>query len=209
MVAISDKILRRIRAKHRGWVFTAKDFLDLGNRSVIDQNLSRLARKGLVRRLGRGIYYYPKIHKQLGQLSPKVDQIADAIARNHGRLLYPAGSKITNLLGFSDQVPMKISYITNGPAMVKKIEGNTIHFYHARVPIMDKIPKDLNYIIQALSYLGKNNINQTIVTKCAYKINAKDLKEIQKVQSRIPNWMVETFNKIRDIQYGQISKINS
>lgn len=63
-------LVRRIRAKGRGWVFTPKDFLDVGIRATVDQTLSRLARKGAVRRLDRGLYDYPKQHDKLGTLSP-------------------------------------------------------------------------------------------------------------------------------------------
>ena len=35
MKSISDSILRRIRAKHPGWVFTPKDFIDLASRNNV------------------------------------------------------------------------------------------------------------------------------------------------------------------------------
>ena len=34
--AVTDQVLRRIRAKRRAWVFTAKDFVDMGSREAVD-----------------------------------------------------------------------------------------------------------------------------------------------------------------------------
>lgn len=51
MSTIATTIIKRIRAKQRGWVFTPKDFLDIGTRAAVDQTLSRLVQKGLKRLL--------------------------------------------------------------------------------------------------------------------------------------------------------------
>ena len=80
MIKISDIILRRIRAKKRGWVFTPKNFTDIALRSAIDVTLHRLIKKGVIRKLDKGIYDYPIIHPKLGILAPDPDLIAKAIA---------------------------------------------------------------------------------------------------------------------------------
>ena len=71
-----DKIKRRIIGKGRGAVFTPADFLDLGSRASVDQTLSRLTDQGVIRRLARGIYDYPKTSPRLGRLSPDPDAVA-------------------------------------------------------------------------------------------------------------------------------------
>ena len=55
MVPIADRIMERVAARERGtWVWTPKDFLDVGSRAAVDQALSRLARAGRLRRAGHG-----------------------------------------------------------------------------------------------------------------------------------------------------------
>ena len=77
--------LDRIRSKGRGKVFSSKDFLDLGSRDAVDQALSRLARAGELRRLGRGLYHYPRTNQRLGlELPPDPDEIAFALGRRTG-----------------------------------------------------------------------------------------------------------------------------
>ena len=82
-----DKIKRRIIGKGRRAVFTPADFLDLCSRDSVDQTLSRLTDQGVIRRLARGIYDYPKTSPRLGRLSPDPDAVAAAIARKDGRVV--------------------------------------------------------------------------------------------------------------------------
>ena len=57
--SIDNMILSRIYGRHRGWVFTPMQFLDLGSRMAVDQTLGRLTKAGIIRRLTRGLYDYP------------------------------------------------------------------------------------------------------------------------------------------------------
>src|SRR5271166_2445296 len=63
---LTEKVQRRLRAHQEGDVFVTHDFLDLGTRAAVDQALSRLARQGVLRRIGRGIYDLPRTNSRLG-----------------------------------------------------------------------------------------------------------------------------------------------
>jgi len=52
--SVSNKVIRRIKSNKRGWVFTPKDFLDLGTSSNVDFVLYQLVQKQLICRIGRG-----------------------------------------------------------------------------------------------------------------------------------------------------------
>ena len=78
---ITSSIRQRIIGKGRGAIFAPTDFLDIGSRASLDQALSRLADQGMIRRLTRGLYDYPRKSARLGLLSPSADDIAKAIAR--------------------------------------------------------------------------------------------------------------------------------
>ena len=63
----TNAILKRIRAKHRGSVFTPRKFAHLGTRAAVDQALSRLQRSGQIRRLSRGGLQIPDQPHRLGR----------------------------------------------------------------------------------------------------------------------------------------------
>ena len=68
---LKDRIIARIRARGRGEVHVTKDFLDLGGRAAVDKALSRLVKVGTIRRIGRGLFDYPRTNPKLGiQLTP-------------------------------------------------------------------------------------------------------------------------------------------
>ena len=95
MSAMADKIMKRVRAKGRGWVFTPKHFIDFGTRGSVDMALSRLAQAGEVRRIGRGIYDYPQMHDKLGALTPDAEMIAQAVSAQGGERIAPSAAART------------------------------------------------------------------------------------------------------------------
>src|SRR5580698_7028903 len=97
MTSTMTAVLRRIRAKHRGAVFTPRQFTHLGSRAAVDQALSRLQRSGQIRRLARGVYEYPKIHPRIGVLSPSSEAVAKALAERTGSRFTVSGAKALNL----------------------------------------------------------------------------------------------------------------
>jgi Family of unknown function (DUF6088) len=60
-------IIERIHCKFEQGVWTAVDFLDLGNRDAVDKVLQRLVKTKELRRIDRGLYDNPKINSLTGQ----------------------------------------------------------------------------------------------------------------------------------------------
>jgi hypothetical protein len=193
--SISDKILRRIRAKRRGWVFTAKDFIDLCPRNTIDQALYRLAHKSIIRKLSTGIYDFPRQHKILGNIAPAPDAVARAIAVQAGSPLYPSGATCSNLLGLSTQVPAKAVYLTPGASKKKLVGNSNITLKHNRFTFFNSSNKAM-VILQALLYIGKHHIDQKIVDKCSKQLNNKDKKHLKKMIPSLPSWITPIINQI-------------
>src|SRR5476651_2208847 len=114
MKSASNSILRRIRAKRHGWVFTPKDFIDIAPRNTIGVTLHRLLKKGVIRQLSHGLYDFPKKHPKLGILAADPDAIAKAIASKNGDVIQPGGAHLANSLGLDNQVSAKTGYIVSG-----------------------------------------------------------------------------------------------
>ncbi len=204
MSTITSQITRRIHAKRRGWVFTPKDFLDMGSRAAVDQVLSRLVKQDKIRRLDRGLYDYPKQHATLGTLSPDADSIAQALATQYGDMAFPSGAMAANLLGLSTQVPAKPTYMTNGISRIKNVAGRTITFKHARVPLMRRLPDSVNYLLQALSYLGRDSIDGDVIQRCAKQLDSRDINSLSQAASQVPGWMADILQKIQSAHHGTV-----
>lgn len=196
MKSASDSILRRIRAKQRGWVFTPKDFIDLASRNNIGIILHRLVQKGFIRKIGHGLYDFPTKHPKLGTLAATPDAIANAIAARSGDTIQPSGAQLANQLGLDTQVPAKPSYITSGNSTRKKIANYPITLSHSK--FLNKTPLNINVIkvINALHHLGKNNISDDTITKCKKILSKKDKSQLKKNLVQFPDWMIQFILKI-------------
>src|SRR5688572_2529330 len=128
---VAASILRRIRGKGRGAVFTAADFADLGSRAAIDQALTRLAKSGQIRRLDRGVYDLPRIHPSVGPLWPAADDVAQALANQTASQLQLSGPTAANTLGLSTQVPAHVEYLTDGPSRKVVVGRLSVKLKHA------------------------------------------------------------------------------
>ena len=97
MSVVTSKMYNRIKGKGRGWVFGPADFLDLGTRDAVDQVLSRLVKQDKIRRLGRGVYDFPKSDDLIGVLSPASADVAKVIVKDD--VIFHSGATAANLLG--------------------------------------------------------------------------------------------------------------
>lgn len=199
---MTDRIMKRVRSKGRGWVFTPRHFVDFGTRGAVDMALSRLAKAGDIRRVGRGLYDYPRQHDKLGNLSPDPDSLAAALAIQSGDSLAPSGAAAANSLGLSTQVPAKVSYATSGRSRTKRAGGRSLTLRHSRVPVLDDAPDSANAVVQALAYLGKDQIDAEVIARFAQVVDNKDMKALLQARPQMSGWMGDVVLKIDAARHG-------
>src|SRR4051794_124851 len=151
MSGMTNRIMNRVRSKGRGWVFTPRHFIDFGTRGSVDMALSRLAKGGDIRRIGRGLYDYPVKHDKLGSLTPDPVRVAEALSKQSGDQLATSGATAVNRLGFSTQVPARTSFATTGCSRTKKAAGRSFTLKHSRAPVLANAPDSVNAVVQALA----------------------------------------------------------
>lgn len=190
MKSATDLILRRIRAKQRGWVFTAKDFIDIASRSTIGVTLHRLVKQGTIRKIGYGIYDFPIQHPKIGPLGPTLDAITSAITTRTGDIIQPSSAQLANQLGLDTQVPAKPVYITSGNAMKKKIANYPITFKHSKFLNNNSWNINSAKVINALHHMGKGNITDSMINKCRMILNQRDKAQLKNNLKQLPYWMI-------------------
>src|SRR5260370_38223400 len=159
MQTMRDQIVARIERLGEGKAFSAKDFLDIASRTMIDVTLADLALDGKIRRVRRGLYDMPRVNPSLGgKLSPDIDEAARAIARRQKWKIVPEGAWAANLLGLSTQVPAKIVYLTDGPNNEVAIGRRSIYFKHARPKALAGLEGKFALAVQPIRHLGKKGV---------------------------------------------------
>lgn len=202
MSAMADRIMKRIRGKGRGWVFTPKHFIDMGTRGSIDMALSRLVKAGDIRRVGRGLYDYPRQHPSLGTLTPDAGSLADALSTQGGDRLAPSGAAAANQLGLSTQVPAKASYATNGRTRVRKAAGRSVTLRHSRAPVLANASATANSVLQALAHLGRDNVDADVIRSFAARIDDRDMRILAQSRPQMSGWMGDVILKIGAARNG-------
>ena len=199
MATLADTIIKRIRGKGRGLVYMPKDFLDLGARPAVDQALSRLVQRGLLRRLTRGIYDYPKISPKLGPLSPSPQVLARTLADRTNSQLQITGAHAANALGLTTQVPAHVVYLTSGKSMRFRLGNQTIELRHAAPRSMAGAGTPIGTIIQALKYLGSDNIDERTIEKLKRTLSASDKRALKKDIDSVPDWLRSSIAQIASL----------
>src|SRR5271167_3099430 len=194
--SIDTRILARIHGRGRGSVLVPGDFFDIGSREAVDLALHRLARKGTIRRLARGVYDFPSEHPVLGPLSPSADTVARALAGRDRTRLQPAGAFAANALGLSEQVPAKAVFLTDGASRTVKIGQTTIQLRRTTPRNMAAAGRLSGLIIQALRELGKEHVTTARVEHLKRSIPADKRRELLKDLKLAPAWMHPIFREL-------------
>jgi hypothetical protein len=196
--SIDYMILASIHGRGRGSVFVPADFLDLGSRQAVDIALHRLARKGTIRRLARGVYDFPKDHPVLGQLQPSAEVMAKALAGRDRTRLQPAGAYAANALGLSEQVPAKAVFLTDGPSRTVKIGPMTIQLRRTTPRNMAAAGRLSGLVIQAFRELGKDHVTPARVEHLKRTLPADQRRELLKDLKLAPAWMHPIFRELAE-----------
>ena len=191
MARLADIILNRVSAKQRGeWVFTPKDFLDLGSRVAVDQALSRLVKGGQLRRVGHGLYDMPRTSNVLKRPAPvNLDAAIAALERRDGARMMADGHVAANRLGLTNAVPAKVSYLTDGYSRDLKIGGRTVRFRHASPSVMKWSGRPSAPVFQALRWLGRHAVSDPQVVSTLSRHLPDQVKtDLLRNSQDLPDW---------------------
>lgn len=194
---IMDKVKRRIYRRGRSSVFTADDFADIGTRAAIDLVLSRLAIRGTIQRIARGLYHYPKVDPVLGNTKPSIEAIVRAVAGAGRMRLQPSGAYAANLLGLSEQVPMRVVYLTDGASRRIRVEKMEIVFKRATPRNLHAAGRLGGLVVQALRYLGRDAVDEALAGRLRDAVPARKRAEVIRDSMAAPAW-------VRDVVKGAL-----
>ena len=101
-MSVARIVLGRIERGGKDRLWTYKDFADLPSLAVAAA-LSRLAKKGDIRRIRKGVYYVPRATR-FGTTNPDPATVAAAVLTRRGIAWNPTGLAAYNRLGLTAQV---------------------------------------------------------------------------------------------------------
>lgn len=197
MQPIENKIISRIYGRGRGWAFTKTDFVADFGEANIHQSLSNLSKTGRIRRVCRGVYDYPRYSALLQQeLSPDIDQVAQALARKFNWRIQPSGDAALNLLGLSTQVPGRWIYLSDGPSREYNIGKTTLAFKQTALKEVGFKRRKTGLLVHALKALGRERINENIIDAIRRQLDTKETEQILKDARSVTGWAYDAIKRI-------------
>lgn len=194
--SIHSRVLARIRARGRGHVYVPADFLALNgaSRGSVDVALSRLAKEKALRRIGRGVYDYPKQHPRFGLRTPSPDIVAAAVARSTNETLVVSDAVAANLLGLSTQVPAQAEYLTDGTSRVLHFDfgdgrGYAIRFKRTSPSRMIGANSKAGLALRALRFFGGEGVDDPALRRLRTVLEDQDIRHLRSLRPRVGAWM--------------------
>ncbi len=187
--SIDKKILSRFYGNGRGHVSAPKYFFDLGSRAAVAQALSRLVKGNKLKRIARGLYEYPRTNPILGELSPDLNKVAAAMAGRQGIRLQATGAYAANLLHLSEQVPMKVVFLSDGVSKTARIGNQSIELRKASPKRMQLAGKISGLVFEALREIGKEHINEQHIQTLQQELSDQQKGKTLNALPEAPAWM--------------------
>lgn len=194
--SVYTEILKTIQSSEPGTVMTPASFQGLGSPVAVRLALLRLRRVGAIRRLARGLYDYPRQDPQLGTISPSIDAIAAAIKDRDSVRIQPAGAYAANLLGLSDQIPMRVVFLTDGSSRDVRLGKQTIAFRRTTPRNLATAGRTSGLVIQALRHLGQKHVDNSTIDALQRRLSEKDRNELAKDFRYAPAWIGAIMSKL-------------
>ena len=195
------QIEERIAGYPYGTAFSASDFLDIADANSVSQALFRIEKEGGIRRVINGVYDKPAYSRLIQEYAvPRIDKIAEALARRFNWNIAPSGDTALNILHISTQVPNVWEYVSDGPYRDYMIGKVPLKFRHI-------MPREINgysaitaMTIQGIRAIGREKMTQEQADRFASAITAEDRETLLKEARTASRWI---YRKIKDICEGQ------
>lgn len=191
------KIEERISNYPFGTAFSASDFLDIADANPVSQALFRLEKDGDIRRVINGIYDKPAYSQLIHEYGvPRIDKVADALARRFNWNIAPSGDTALNLLHISTQVPNVWEYVSDGPYREYLIGKTPLRFKHI-------MPREINgyssitiMVIQGIRAIGRGNMTQEQTIRFSSVLTAEDKMTLLTEARTASGWIYKEIKRI-------------
>lgn len=195
MSTVSEAIQQRITASPLGVAFTAADFRGLGSRAAVAQTLKRLADRGEIARVRRGLYVRPRTSRFVGPVLPDAHQIVRQLARRHNETVQVAGAEAARRLGLSTQVPLAPTYWTSGSSRSFYLGNLEVRFRHVSPRKLILAGRPAGDALAALHHLGRAGVTLGVLEQLEEKLPPGEFQALRSRLSAMPAWMAEALRR--------------
>lgn len=193
-MTISKMIAAELEGAPEGETLSAKELLHLGGRAAVDQALSRLVKRGLLIRVGRGLYTRP-VRTRFGTRAPTVEAIVETIARKSGETITVNGAVEANKLGLTTQNSVRSIYLTSGTSREFNVGKKVVELKHVPMWQLYSPKSRAGSAVRALAWFGKPNASETLQVLRG-SLSGVEKEELLALRAQVPGWMASELSKL-------------
>jgi hypothetical protein len=169
----------------------------------VNSVLTRLKKKGDIKRIIRGMYVRPKKSRYLKgkALMPDVCEIVKAISQKTGEVISIYGAAAENYVGLSTQIQVNAIYYTTGRSRHIKTSGkHSIKLVHISQKKLIMPGAITCIVVIALWYLGKDSVTPLLIKKIYHRLDPEEFSEVLKHLDKMPAWMKKVFVQYKNMR---------
>ena len=192
-----SEIDERIMSFPSGTAFSASDFLDIADANTVSQALFRIEKDGRIRRVINGVYNKPAFSQLIQEYAvPRVDKVAEALARRFNWNIAPSGDTALNILHISTQVPNTWEYVSDGPYRDYLIGKVPLKFRHVMPREISGYSPMTIMVIQGIRTIGKGKMTQELADRFSSVLTEEDRETILKEARTATGWIYKEIKNI-------------
>ena len=189
MTTLPESILLHSQSLPEGGVLSPKEFLHLGSRAAIDQALSRLTKEGKLLRVARGTYVTP-VSSRFGTRAPAPEKVVHALAAQSGEVVTPHGASAANMLGLTQQVPIREVYLTSGRTRKLKL----VMVKHAPRWMLALGSGPAGAAVRALAWMGPAHVGESLAA-LRRTLPPSEWQTLASARAALPSWMARAIGE--------------
>ncbi|MFT0851840.1 DUF6088 family protein [Achromobacter sp. F4_2707] len=193
MNTLPQAILKQAQSLPEGGVLSPKEFLHLGSRAAIDQAFSRLNKEGKLLRVARGAYVAP-VSSRFGARAPSPEKVVQALAEQNGEIVVPHGASSANVLGLTQQVPIREVYLTSGKTRELTLGHSTVLVKHAPRWMMALGSRPAGAAVRALAWMGPTHVSKSLAS-LHRTLPSSEWQALVSARAGLPGWMAQAIGK--------------
>lgn len=193
MKNLPEAILAYAYDSPEGQVLSPKQFLHMGNRTAVDQALSRLSREGRLIRVYRGVYVVP-VKRPDGLRSPSAEKLVESLAALSGEVIVPDGASAAIAFGLAPQEGGAQGYVTSGRTRTLLLGGVEVALQHAPSWMLMLPNRPAGSAIRAMAWLGQDAVEKTLI-RIRHSLSKSEWLAIVACRASLPSWMARAIGE--------------
>lgn len=165
----------------------------MGNRTAVDQALSRLSRDGYLIRVDRGAYVAP-VQGRTGCRPPSAEKVVESLAALSGELIAPDGATSALAFGLEEQGRVARGYVTSGRSRTLLLGSVEVNLLRAPAWMLTLGNGPAGAAVRAMAWVGPAAADKALA-RIRRALSDPEWLTLVACRAAFPSWMARAIGE--------------